>query len=122
MTFLGGILYHRELMRHPYMKTGRMPYEKLSGFLTWKLQKQIYYHDYTLRRAGLHFVQRVVRMLKGWRFRRGYYVKDGKTYNKYNDKPYYIHNEKGMYKVSGKPCSPDCRYCKKMVTVYPSRV
>jgi len=104
------------------MVAGSMPYEKASEFVTWKLQKQIYYHDYTFHQWFSSVIHSIKSKCKGWKFRRGYYLKGGKIYNKYTDKPYYIHDSKGTYIVQGRPCSPDCKYCKQTVVTYPEYV
>jgi hypothetical protein len=121
MTLLGRWLYTKALLKHPYMVSGQIPYEKVSAFYLWKLQKQMYYKDYTVGLVLRHFGHSIRSSYKGWIFRRGYYEKDGKVYNKYTDSPYYIHDQKGMYKVQGKPCNPDCKYCKQTVVTYPER-
>jgi hypothetical protein len=118
MTWLGYYLYMKKLNKHPYMVAGEIPYEKVSEFYTWKLQYQIIYGDYKFRHIPATILHRIKSKYHGWLFRLDYYEKDGKIYNHQTDKPFYIHDQKGMYMYCHKPCRPDCKYCKQTICTY----
>jgi len=70
MNTIQKMLYLRELKKYPRS----IPYENLSKFYTYKLQKQGYYHDMTLRSLVTRFLfRRVVSIAKGYYFRLHYY-------------------------------------------------
>ncbi len=116
MKLLGRIIYEHKLAK---IRSNYIPYEKMSGLYLWKLHNQVYYMDYGAVKMVKNFINiYVVIRYKSWKFRQGYYVKNGIKYNKYTDKPFYIHDEKGLYAYYPKKCRAECKFCKETVTTY----
>ena len=81
------LLYLWDLRKYPAI----IPYENLSQFMTFKLQKQAYYHNLTLKNMFKNLVCKyITSKIKGYYFRLHYYydyngdLKNNMTKSTYN--------------------------------------
>ena len=96
-------LYLRDLSKYPAV----VPYEELSSFYAFKLQKQGYYLDLTVKKLFKNFTHSIY--VKAW-------MKIMNMLPKkiaYVEHTYWIHHSPGMYAHYPEKCKPNCKYCKK---------
>lgn len=110
------ILYQWELSKWP----GEIPYEDLSKLITWKLQKQVYYSELTVKELLLNLIKIYIsNPIKEFWFCLHYYkTKNGLIKNSLTHQPYYIHRSKGLYMHLQESCKSDCKFCKKSQITY----
>lgn len=116
MKWWCSLLYKRELSKWP----DTIPYENLSKLMTWKIQKQVYYSELTISKFLWGFVKQcVIIPIKCFWFNLHYYKDEsGFTKNSLTDIPVYVHKDPGLFAHYNKPCRPDCKFCKKTITIY----
>lgn len=100
MKIIQTILYERALDNYPQP----VPYERLSRWYAFKLQKQIYYHNLTLRGVLKKYIARITRKIRNYLFVK---IITG------HEKIHWVHDGPGMYSIWNKPCRINCRYCKQ---------
>ncbi len=101
MGFIQLLLYRRDLANYP----SPIPYEQLSRWYAFKLQRQGYYHDLSV---GDIFKQKVCIPIRN-KMRDILFVKVLTEH----PKTHWVHTSPGMYAHYPKPCRPDCKYCEQ---------